>query len=62
MVEVRCRHDGMLLGRIEGKFEIKCRKCGYLNKGNTETGEQVCIMKSHIPLKMRKTSSGVTFR
>lgn len=61
MVEVRCQHDGSLLGKIEGKFEIKCRKCGYLNKGNTKTGEQLCFKKSHIPLKNRKTSSGVTF-
>lgn len=62
MMEVRCRHDGALLGKIEGKFEIKCRKCGYLNKGNTETGEQTCFLRSHIPLSKRRTSSGVTFR
>ena len=62
MVEVRCQHDGMLLGKIEGKYEIKCSKCGYLNKGNTETGEQKSIFRTHIPLCKRKTSSGVTFR
>lgn len=62
MKEIRCENDGKLLGRFEGQYEIKCPRCGFVNRGSTYTEKQDCIMKTHIPLDKRKTSSGVTFR
>lgn len=62
MEEVRCKDCEKLLGRFEGKFEIKCTRCGAVNRGNTNSQEQKVIRKVHIPLNKRQTSSGVTFR
>lgn len=32
MIEVRCEHCGRVLGELEGKLKIKCRKCGKWNR------------------------------
>lgn len=63
MIEVRCAGCGRLLGKFEGKGEVKCPKvgCGGRNKFNTATGERKFIPKPiGINLRERKTSSGVT--
>lgn len=31
MTDVRCVKCGTLLGRIDGHYEIKCRKCKAIN-------------------------------
>lgn len=65
MIEVRCKGCGRLLGRFDGKGEVKCPKidCGGKNTFDTATGEIKFIPKpKHISLNQRKTSSGVTFQ
>lgn len=64
MIEVRCAGCGRLLGRFEGKGEIKCPKvdCGGRNVFDTVSGVKKFIPKpKHTDLRNRKTSSGVTF-
>jgi len=64
LIEVRCKGCGRLLGKFEGKGEVKCPKvgCGGRNIFDTVTGEQRFIRKPKgIELKDRKTSSGVTY-
>lgn len=64
MIEVRCAGCGRLLGRFEGKGEVKCPKvgCGGRNIFNTENGDCRFIPKAKgVELKDRKTSSGVTY-
>lgn len=64
MIEVRCKGCGRLLGRFEGKGEVKCPKvsCGGRNVFDTEKGNHRFIPKpKDIELKNRKTSSGVTY-
>lgn len=36
LIEFRCRKCGKLLGKIEGKAEIKCPRCKQLNNADTE--------------------------
>lgn len=64
MIEVRCEGCGRLLGKFEGKGEVKCPKvgCGGRNIFDTATGEHRFIRKpQNIELKDRKTSSGLTY-
>lgn len=63
LVEIKCKKCGRLLGKFEGKGEIKCRKveCGTINRFDTETGEQTYVVHKHTPMKARKSSSGMTF-
>lgn len=65
LVEVRCKGCGELLGKFEGKGEIKCPKgsCRGKNVFDSETGSIKFVPKSKgTPYKDRKTASGVTFR
>lgn len=64
MIEVRCGGCGRLLGKFEGKGEVKCPKvgCGGRNIFDTVAGEYRFIRKpKNIELKDRKTSSGLTY-
>jgi LSD1 subclass zinc finger protein len=36
MKEIRCKKCGKLLGKIEGKAEIKCPRCKEINTVNAE--------------------------
>lgn len=36
LIEVRCHQCGKLIGKIEGKAEIKCPRCKKVNIVNTE--------------------------
>lgn len=32
MLDFRCKSCGKLLGKIDGKAEIKCPRCGVINR------------------------------
>jgi LSD1 subclass zinc finger protein len=36
MKEIRCKNCGKLLGKIDGKAEIKCPRCKEINTVNAE--------------------------
>lgn len=63
MMEIRCKNCGRLLGKFQGTGEVKCPKtsCKGKNVFNTKTGKVVFIPITHVNLKDRATSSGVTF-
>lgn len=56
-VEFRCASCGRLLAKTDGNTEIKCPRCGAINKYNAETGKIEFIPRS----RQRVTASGLTF-
>lgn len=48
MEEVRCKNCGKKLGHINGQAEIKCPRCGYMNRINTATREDWRQYKSDV--------------
>lgn len=61
---IRCKYCGKLLGKFDGRGEVKCTRssCGALNTFNTVTNEHKARCYENSDLSKRKTSSGVTFR
>lgn len=57
-VDFRCACCQRLLAKVAGDTEIKCPRCGAINKYNAETGQVHCIPKDK---QQRVTSSGMTF-
>lgn len=57
-VEFRCVSCGRLLAKVAGDTEIKCPRCGAINKYSAETGQTQCIPKDK---QGRITSSGMTY-
>ena len=55
MEDIRCGNDGRMLGKIDGKYEIKCPRCGCLNIGDTKSSSQVCKGNKHVPLMSTST-------
>jgi len=66
MIEIRCLRCNKLLGKFEGKGEIKCPRinCNMVNKFDTEKKTHYVVKDSneHVLMGSRKTSSGVTFQ
>lgn len=64
LIEVRCKSCDKLLGRFEGKGEVKCPRvnCGGKNIFDTEKGTVKFTPKqNHVAMKDRTSSSGFTF-
>lgn len=65
MVAIRCKGKGcgLMLGEFQGKGQIKCHKCGGINRFDTGIGNHTYRQKTqHTELKDRATSSGMVFR
>lgn len=66
MVEIRCLSCKKLLGKFEGRGEIKCPRinCSMVNKFDTKKNIHYVVKpsKEHVLMSSRKTSSGVTFQ
>ena len=45
-IELRCGQCRKLLGRVAGSVEIKCSRCGTLNKYDADTNETELIPKA----------------
>lgn len=45
-IELRCGKCRKLLGRVAGSAEIKCSRCGTLNKYDAETQQIELVPKS----------------
>ena len=45
-IELRCGQCRKLLGRVAGSAEIKCSRCGTLNKYDAEKNEIKLVLKS----------------
>lgn len=58
IVEFRCASCQRLLARLKGDAEIKCPRCGAINKYSAETGQIKVIPRNK---QGRSTSSGMTF-
>ena len=56
-IDFRCVSCGKLLAKTDGNTEIKCPRCGAINKLNALTGKIDCqeTKSRHV------TSSGMTF-
>lgn len=46
-IELRCGKCRKLLGRVAGSAEIKCSRCGTLNKYDAETNEIELVPKTN---------------
>jgi LSD1 subclass zinc finger protein len=45
MQEIRCKKCGKLLGYIDGKYEIKCPRCGAMNAEKESVNNERNISK-----------------
>lgn len=67
VVDFRCANCGRLLAKTDGNTEIKCPRCGAINKYDPVSDTIECSPKEADPSKHpnkaeRSTSSGMTFR
>jgi len=57
IAEFRCADCGRLLAKTNGDTEIKCPRCGAINRYIVASGKVECIPKT----QHRTTSSGASF-
>lgn len=58
-IDFRCVSCGRLLAKCDGNTEIKCPRCGAINKYDASTGKVTCVPKHK--QERRVTASGMTF-
>jgi LSD1 subclass zinc finger protein len=57
-IDFRCANCARLLAKTSGDTEIKCPRCGAINRYSAETGQIKCIPKDR---RNRVTSSGLSY-